>query len=129
MQAEALDLVNDLLEDRHQVAVAEREYGIEMHGGAALRHQAADDPARALVPEQLASDLADALIGRTLAHPDQHHALADWHHVAAFHRGTREILVGIAPPDPESPTLELRMVPIDRPLKQSLGFARWPIHW
>ena len=60
----------------------------------------------ALLLEQRSAHLADGLMGRALAHADQHDALADRHDVAAFDRGAGEILVGIAPPDLEVAALE-----------------------
>src|SRR4029450_5693585 len=52
MGAIAADLVDDLAEDRDDIAVAEGEDGVEMHRRPALRHQAGDDARRGLVLEQ-----------------------------------------------------------------------------
>ena len=124
----AADLVDHLAEDRDQVAVAEAEHRVEVHGGAALRHQAADHPRCRLVAEQLARDLQHGLPRGALAHADQHDALADRHDVAAFHRGRGEVLVGVAPPDLEVAALEHRVELVDGALQQGLGLARRPEH-
>ena len=46
--------------------------------------------------EQRLGHLEHRLAAGALAHADQHHALADRHHVAAFQRRRAEGLVGVA---------------------------------
>ena len=57
------------------------------------------DPRCRLRLEQAMGDLSDTLVVGALTHADQHDALADRHHVAAFDAGAAEILVGVAEPD------------------------------
>ena len=78
-----------------------------MHRGAALRHQAGDDPAAPPCSNSSRASWLTAWSGGPLAHADEHDALADRHHVAALERGAGEVLVGIAEPDLEIAALEV----------------------
>ena len=127
-RAVAADLVHHLAEGGDQVAVAEAEHRVQVHRGAALRHQAADDARRGALLDQLVGQLVDRLARGALAHADQHHALADRHDVAALDRGCAESLVGVAPPDAEVGALEARVELVDRALQQRLRLARRPEH-
>ena len=51
--------------------------------------------------------LEDGLIAGALAHPDQHHAIADRHDVAALQRGRAVVHVRIAEPDGELAVAEV----------------------
>src|SRR5262249_29575506 len=106
MDAVAVDLLDHFPEDRHGIAITEREDRIEVHGRAALRHEAANHARRGLLLEQALRYLKDRLPGGPLAHPDQHDALPDRHDIAAFHRCAGKILVRIAPPDLEVAVLK-----------------------
>src|SRR5262245_4309277 len=66
--AEAADLIGNVAVGGAQVAVAEGEHRIEVHGGAALRHQAGDDTRGRLVSEQLRRHLKYRLPRGAFAH-------------------------------------------------------------
>ncbi|EGE57167.1 hypothetical protein RHECNPAF_470050 [Rhizobium etli CNPAF512] len=128
VHAVAADLIDDLGKQGDDIAIAKAENRVEVHGRTALRHQAADHSLCRLAPEQGLRHLADGLVGRTLAHADQHGAVADRHDVAALHRGIGERLVRIAPPDLEIAAEEDRMKLVDRTLDQRLGASCRPEH-
>src|SRR4051794_23390278 len=86
INAVAAYLIDDLLEGRDHVAVAEGEDGIEVHGRPAPGHQASDHSGRGFVAEEFESQLADSLIRGALTKADEHHAVSDRHHVATLDR-------------------------------------------
>ncbi len=59
--------------------------------GAVLGHHAGDHPLGGALGEERLGDLLDHPPLRALAHPDQHGAVADRHHVAALHRCQPEV--------------------------------------
>src|SRR5207237_907829 len=107
------DLIGHFAERGAQVAVAKGEDGVQVHGRAALWHQAADHTRRRLVFEEFGRDLKHRLSGTTLAHSDQYDALAHGHDVTAFQAGGSEGAVAVTPPDREVRTLEARMELVD----------------
>src|SRR4029079_16527010 len=121
-------LVHHLAEDGDDIAVAEREYGVQVHRGSALWHEAENHLLRRVVLEERLGHLDDRLPCRPLAHSDQDHALAHWHHVAAFERCLFEGLVRVAPPDGEIAALEHGMELVNGPLQESLRMSRRPEH-
>src|SRR6187401_511329 len=93
-RAVAADLIGHVAEGGTEIAIAEREDAVEMHGGAVLRHQAANHPRGGALREEPRCDLEDRLACRALPHPDEDDAFADRHHVPPFERGGAERLVG-----------------------------------
>jgi hypothetical protein len=100
--------------DVGEVAVAQREDGVEMHRGPALREDAGDHMLRSFFGEQCPSDLADGLNRGPLAHADQDDAVADRHDVAALDGRRTVVHVGIAEPDVELGIPERGMIRVDR---------------
>src|SRR4030095_8620798 len=68
IHAVAADLVDNFAEDTEEIAIAEAEHGVEVHGCTALRQEAGDDARRGLVAEQHTCHLADRLMCGALAH-------------------------------------------------------------
>ncbi len=127
-QAEGDDLVDHFGEDGDQVAVAEAEHGVQVHRGAGFRQAGDDDPLDGFVLEQVQRQLADGLARRTLAHADQHHAVADRHDVAAFEGGVAMVLVRVAVPDLEVGVGELGVEFVDGAGQQGFLASRRPVH-
>ena len=111
---------------QHAVAVGEREHRVEVHRRADLRHRGHDHPLGRALLEQRRRELADRLARRALAHADQHVALADGHHVAAFQRRQAVVLGRIAPPDVDLAG-EVRMELVDRGREDRLLVPRRPV--
>ena len=109
----ASDLTHNIFVDRDKIAVTEAEHRVEMHGGSALRHQAADHSRCSLVPKELARDLPDGLVGGAFAHSNKDDAFADGHDISTFHRRACKILVRVSPPNLELRRFESRMKFVD----------------
>ena len=80
------DLRDDRLVDRDDVAVAEREHRVEVHGGAVARHLRSDHEPGGTGREQALRENAHGPRVRALALADEQDAVADGHHVAALER-------------------------------------------
>ena len=126
-QAVHADGVHHLGEDSGQVAVAEAEDGVHVHRAARLRDLRGQHMGGAAGSEQAARQLAHPLRRAALTHADEHHALAQRHHVPAFERGHAVVLVGVAPPD-LGLGAELRVEAVDRCHQQRFLPARRPEH-
>ncbi|MNH06510.1 hypothetical protein D3C79_658800 [compost metagenome] len=122
------DLLDHFREDRDQVAVAEAEYGVQVHGGAGFRQPGDDDFVHRAFGEQVLCQLADGLARGAFAHADQHDALADRHHVAAFEGRLAVVFVRVAVPDLEVGTGELGVELVDGGGQQGFLTARRPVH-
>ena len=81
-----MDGVHDLRVQRDDVAVGEREHGVEVHGGAQLRHAATITRSAAPAANSAAATWVIACRELRSLMPDQHHAVADRHDVAALER-------------------------------------------
>ncbi|MDT4851295.1 hypothetical protein FQZ97_854730 [compost metagenome] len=112
-QHEGHDFLDHFREDGDQVAVAEGEHGVQVHGGAGLRQASDYHLLHGAFGEQRLRQLADGLAGSALAHADQHHTVADGHHVAPFQGGHAVVLVRVAIPDLELGLGEGRMELVD----------------
>ncbi|MNR38170.1 hypothetical protein D3C85_1562490 [compost metagenome] len=84
-----------------------------MHGRAGLRQASDYHFLHRAFGEQRLRQLADGLAGRALAHADQHHTVADGHHVATLEGGHAVVLVRVAVPDLELGLGEGRMELVD----------------
>ena len=109
---EGRGLGDEVRRQQHAVAVGEGEHGIQVHGGADLGHRRDDDALGGAFLEQRGRQLADGLARSALAHADQHVALADGHHIAAFQCRLAMVLGRVAPPDVDLAG-EIRMELVD----------------
>ena len=114
-------VVDDLGEGGHDVAVQEGEDRVQVHVRAILGHHRRDHPLGRALGEQVLGDLLDHARLGALAHADQHRAVADRHHVAAFQRRPAEVLdvevavvAQLRVPEVEAGVLEHRVVAVDR---------------
>jgi hypothetical protein len=112
------DLIHDFTEDCDDIAIAKGEHCIEMHGGAALRHEAANYASGSVVVEKFLRDLQHSLSSCTLSHAYEHDAFADRHDVSAFQGAVAEVLIRISPPDVEVAAFEHGMEFVDGALQQ-----------
>ena len=76
--------VDDLREQRDEVAVAHRDHGVEVHVAARLRQVHGEHLRRGAGSEQLPGDDQHGLRRGALAHADHHGAVADRLDVAAL---------------------------------------------
>ena len=124
-QDEGMDRVDDRGEVRDDVAVGEREDGVQVHGGAQFRHARDNDLFGGTVVEQRRGDLSDRLARGALAHPHEHDAVADRHDVAAFDGCPAPVPLGIAPPDRGAD--EVGVEGVDRLVQQGLVVPGRPV--
>ena len=105
---EGAQLVNDVGIDRHQIAIAEGEHGVEVHRAARLRQLRDEHLLRRAGRKQRLGQRGHALRRAALAHADEHEARRQRHHVAAFERA------GVAP-SPHSTRVPVNARESDRP--------------
>ena len=125
------DRVDDLREQRHAVAVEEREHRVEVHVRAVARHARRDRPGpRRPAANSDERDLLDHLPGRALAHADGDRAVADGHDVAALGADPAERLALLLPrvPELEAGVAEERVEAVDGLDVERLEPAGRPVH-
>ena len=106
--------VDDLREQRDQVAVAHRDHRVQVHVAARLRQVHGQHLRGRPGPEQRPGDPQHRLRRGPLAHADHHRAVADRLHVAALDVAAAPVLVDAAQPDRELLGGEHRVEPVDR---------------
>src|SRR5262249_2838075 len=108
------DLRDDRLLDRDEVAIAEREHGVEMQCGTLARHHGADYESRGAGGEEVLGEDAHRATVRPLALADEKDAVADRHDVTALEGGAAPVVVDAAEPDRELGAAEAWVEAVDR---------------
>ncbi|MNH05872.1 hypothetical protein D3C79_652210 [compost metagenome] len=122
------NLFHHFREDRDQVAVAEAEDSVQVHGGAGLWQAGDDHFLDGALGEQVLRELADGLARGALTHADEHDAIADRHHITAFERGIAMVLVRVAIPHLEVGLGERLVELVDGGGQQGFLATRRPVH-
>ncbi|MCG3140180.1 MAG: hypothetical protein HDKAJFGB_01179 [Anaerolineae bacterium] len=134
-QTDGANVIDHLRKRGGFVAVQQGEHGIEVHVGAVAGHDCDNDAFGGTFGKKIFRDLFNHAALRAFAHPNQNCTVANGLHVAAFERGTPEIVrlkfsvaarFGIPPIKIRA--LKHRVIAIDCQHVQCFAAPRGPIH-